>query len=41
MQLLLVFGSYTGRRNLVETLCGTLSCMDVCDLFGRDEALGY
>ena len=40
-QLLLVFRSFTGRVNLVEMLRGAVSCMDVCDLFGRDEATGY
>jgi len=40
-QLLFVFRSLTGRTKLVEMLCGTVSCMDVCDLFGRDEATGY
>ena len=41
MQLLLVFRSLAGRTKLVEMLCGTVSCMDVCDLFGRDEAIEH
>jgi len=41
IQLLLAFRSSTGRTKLVEMLCGTFSCMDVCGLLGCDEAIGY